>query len=106
MAESSSLLETVAAIAMGMGESKRRQAAYDAASDSMGGFPGFYQAAIEMATSLERYAADRKIVWGEHADWILTTDNVAEGLISFMARKARLPDEKERERIIKGYITS
>jgi hypothetical protein len=100
------VMESVAAIAMNMGESKKKGAAYDAATDSMGGFPGFYQAAVEMGISLEDYAEAHKITWGEGADWIATTDNVAGALLNFMIQSKRLPLEDERLQIIKKNITS
>lgn len=100
------VMENVAAIAMNIGASKKRDAAYAAAADSMGGFPGFYQAAVEMGVSLEQYATARKIAWGDHADWILTTENVSEALLNFLIRQARLPDESDRASIIKKNITS
>lgn len=100
------VMENVAAIAMNIGTSSKKDDAYTAAADGMGGFPGFYQAAVEMGISLEKYAEARKIVWGEHADWILTTENVAEALLNFMIRQGRLPDESDRISIIKKNITS
>lgn len=100
------VMESVAAIAMNMGESKKREAAYDAASESMSGFPGFYQAAIEMGVSLEDYAEEHKITWGEGADWVFTTDSLADALLEFMIQKGRLPLTDERVRLIKESIKS
>lgn len=100
------VMESVAAIAMNMGESKKRQAAYDAATDSMGGFVGFYQAAVEMGVSLENYAEKNKITWGDQADWIETTDRLGDKLLDFMIRKERLPLDDERVELIKFNIAS
>jgi hypothetical protein len=100
------VMESVAAIAMNMGESKKKGAAYDAATDSMGGFPGFYQTAVEMGISLEGYAEAHKIIWGEGADWINTSDQVAERLLEFMIDNGRLPLADERTEIIKANIAA
>jgi len=99
-------MENVAAIAMNLCDSKKKDQAYAAAADSMGGFPGFYRAAVEMGISLEKYVEARRIVWGDHADWILTTEAVSEAILSFMIRNGRLPDESDRAAIIKKNITS
>jgi hypothetical protein len=97
-------LETAAAIAWNMGSSNRWRLAYNAAADSMGGFPGFYQASVEMALSLEKYAKAKNIEWGQNADWLLTTEAVAEEILKFMIANDRIPDESERTKIVKKNI--
>ena len=100
------IMENIAAIALGIGASKNRITAYESAADSMGGFVGFYEAAVELGTDLERYSRKRKIDWGNQADWILTTENLVDGLLDFMIKRKRLPLEDERLQLIRGSITS
>lgn len=97
-------MESVAAIAFHMGQSPLWQSAYKAAADNMGGSVGFYQAATEMARSLEDYAGAKGIDWGGAADWIQTTEDLADKLIDFMIREGRLPSSAERRGLIKGSI--
>lgn len=78
--------ENVAAIAMEMASHRETfERAYEAAGKNMGGFPGFYQIAIDAAIALEEAAEARKVVWGEDADWIRTTENLANMIMGFMA---------------------
>jgi hypothetical protein len=97
-------MENVAAIAMHVGGSKKKDAAYDAAGEYMGGFPGFYQAAVEIGVSLEEYSEKHKITWGEQADWILTTEELSDKLLDFMIENRRLPGGNERDKLIKASI--
>ena len=97
-------VENVAAIAFHMGQSPDWQAAYNAAADSMGGSVGFYQAAMEMAVSLDEYASAKGIEWGGDADWIQTTEALAEKLLGFMIKERSLPSAKERTGLIKASV--
>ena len=97
-------IDSAVAIAMHLGMHRGRQQAYEAAGESMGGFPGFYQAAIAMGISLEEYADKHGITWGEDANWIMTTEVLANQLMRFMVNERRLPDPKERLELVKASI--
>lgn len=97
-------IESVSAIAMNIGMHKGREQAYEAAGESMGGFPGFYQAAIAMGISLEEYADKHGITWGETANWIMTTEVLANQLMHFMVNERRLPNPNERLELVKASI--
>jgi hypothetical protein len=95
------LAETIAAIAINLGQSNKYMKAYDAVE----GFGGFYQGAAEMGIALEGYAKMNKIVWGEGFDWIATTERVAEYILDFMIRARRLPaSTKEKTDLIEASI--
>jgi hypothetical protein len=98
------IMENIAAIAMQIGLSGKRQAAYDAAADGMGGFSGFYQGAIELGTALEKYVDVNKVVWGENADWILTVENLTGTLLFFMIESRRLPLADEQIELVRTSI--
>jgi hypothetical protein len=100
------IMENIAAIAMQIGLSGKRQAAYDAAADGMGGFSGFYQAAIELGTMLEKYAEDKRILWDNNADWVKTVENLTGTLLFFMIEAKRLPLADEQVEMVKGSITT
>jgi hypothetical protein len=96
--------ESIAAIAMNIGLYRKRESAYRAAGPNMGGFPGFYQGAIEMGIALDEYAAKNKIIWGENADWIQATKELGNNLLDFMIESHRLPHEDERLKLVKASI--
>lgn len=99
------IAETIAAVSMNLGQSKKHMKAYRAAAHDMGGFVGFYQAGAEMGMALEVYAKTNRIVWGEGFDWIATTEKVAEYTLDFMIRHGRLPSTaKERREIIEASL--
>ena len=99
-------METAAALAWEMGVSPELwRPAYNAAASSMGGFPGFYYASVEMAMTLEEYAKAENIAWGEDADWILTVQAIAHDLLRFMTKNERLPRKDERVKIVKKNIS-
>jgi hypothetical protein len=89
--------ENVAAIAMEWGRDKARfEKVYKAVGEAYGGFPMFYQAAIEAALALERYAVKRKISWGNDADWILTIENYAPAVLEYTIKNHAWPSTVEQ----------
>ena len=100
------VMETVAAIALHMGQQDEKlRRAYDAAIEQMDGYPGFYRAAIDAAVALEAYGREQKIFWGKDADWILTTEALADGVLDFIAVHRRLPRAEERDGLVAASIT-
>jgi hypothetical protein len=77
--------ENVAAIAMHFGTSATRESAYENYVTGAGGFPEFYQVAIQAGIALERVGQNLKITWGENADWIETVEVFAEAILKAMA---------------------
>jgi hypothetical protein len=71
----------------------------------MGGFPGFYEASIDLAQALEEYEQKHDISWGNDADWILTTEAIGDHLVKFMVKHGRLPLDSEVANMIKDSIS-
>lgn len=100
------VMENVAAIAMHMGCcDERMDRVTRVAGDEIQGCTGLYRAAVDMAVSLETYGREHRIFWGQDADWILTTETLAETLLAFIAEAKRLPHPDEREEMIRESIT-
>lgn len=94
------LMESAAAIAMHFGESKMRKVAYDSACNAMGGFVGFYEAAVKAAVALEAAG----IQWDMEADWIETTEKLSEAILNHMIDEGHIPQGKTLKRMVKDSI--
>jgi|KBSSwiStaDraftv2_1062776.scaffolds.fasta_scaffold140976_3 hypothetical protein len=100
------VMENVAAIAMHMGSCREKlDRANRQAGDQIDGCVGLYRAAVDMAVALEVYGRENKIFWGRDADWILTTETIAETLLIFIAEGKRIPYPDEREEIVRTSLT-
>jgi hypothetical protein len=91
----SHLAENAAAIAMHFGMSPLREEAYHKAGESMGGFPGFYRAAIEAGEVLDLVAKQEELSWGDDADWIQTVEAYADRILQAMAKNKHVPSKDE-----------
>lgn len=96
--------ETIAAIALNFGTSKKYPGAYKAAGESMGGFTGFYGLAVHAGIALESYAKKRGIDWGDNADWIDTTDAYADSILDFCIQFGRAPSGKDFDRLAESSV--
>jgi len=100
------VMENVAAIAMHMGSCREKvERATRQAGDAIDGCAGLHRAAVDMAVALEMYGRANAIFWGQDADWILTTETVAETLLVFIAEAKRIPYPDEREEIVRTSLT-
>lgn len=100
------VMENVAAIAMHMGSCREKlDRAVRLAGSSIDGYTGIHRAAVDMAVALEVYGRENKIFWGQDADWILTTETIAETLLVFIAEAKRVPYPDEREEIVRTSLT-
>ena len=100
------VMENVAAIAMHMGCCEEKMERLNrVAGDAIEGCTGLYRAAVDMAVALETYGRENRIFWGKDADWILTTEALAEALLDFIAKEKRLPLPEEREELVRSSIT-
>lgn len=94
--------ENVAAIAMMFGEAPAeiRRDAYE----SMGGeIINLYTVAVNAGIALENESKKQKIQWGQEADWIQTTERIAERLLDHMVNKPYL-SEADIQKIVKASI--
>lgn len=96
--------ENAVAIAMHLGMSELRDAAYQAAADQMGGFVGFYPVAAEAGEVIEELSKKEDISWGDQADWILTIESYADAILKLMANKRRVPSKVELGTLAKQSI--
>lgn len=100
------VMENVAAIAMHMGRCQDKlERAHRAAAASINGLTGFHRVSMDMGIELESYARKNKIFWGKDADWILTTETLAETLLHFIIESKRLPHPDEREELVRASLT-
>jgi hypothetical protein len=100
------VMENVAAIAMHMGQrGEKMDLLHEAAWDPIEGYTGLYRAAVDAAVALEAYGRDHKIFWGQDADWILTTEALADALLAFVAERKRIPFPEEREDLVRSSLT-
>lgn len=82
---SASVAETVAAIAMHFGASKKLYPALSSRIVTGGnGHLELYQIAIEAAEALEKLGKQKDISWGNDADWILTIEAYADKILDAM----------------------
>lgn len=87
--------ENVAAIAMHFGEDPARESAYKNYISDAGGFPEFYQVAIQAGMALERVGKRLKIEWGNDADWIETVEVYSRSILKAMGEGTFSHDKLE-----------
>ena len=95
--------ENIAAIAMEMAASKKRERAYKSALGDVG-FPEFYQVAIRAAIALEKVATKKGIEWGDQADWIATTEAVADAILQWMIDAGTSPAGERLDSMVEASI--